>query len=254
MVAHTGFEPVVSSLRGRCPGPLDECAIMPRNRGAGTSIRGAHRPRQPQRAGVAIEPPYRAAKKDVPLHRVSPPPALPNSLLRGLPSDSPAIVRRHLKQHQGDLKKRPSRHYEPPLGARGAPAFRHCEAFDAVAISPCVHPRLRSGSCQPLGLSRDCQVFFGSSQRRSLTAPATPCRPQDGLLTHIFVTTEGSATPPNAPLGAARRSTPRPLRLSVWPSPQVCAERGTPAGGWRGGVTFYRWCRNPPSKRPSVGR
>src|SRR3990172_5050973 len=27
LVAHTGFEPVISSLRGRCPGPLDECAI-----------------------------------------------------------------------------------------------------------------------------------------------------------------------------------------------------------------------------------
>ena len=26
MVAHTGFEPVVSSLRGKCPKPLDECA------------------------------------------------------------------------------------------------------------------------------------------------------------------------------------------------------------------------------------
>ena len=26
MVAHTGFEPVISSLRGRCPRPLDECA------------------------------------------------------------------------------------------------------------------------------------------------------------------------------------------------------------------------------------
>jgi hypothetical protein len=26
MVAHTGFEPVVSALRGRCPRPLDECA------------------------------------------------------------------------------------------------------------------------------------------------------------------------------------------------------------------------------------
>ena len=26
LVAHTGFEPVVSSLRGRCPRPLDECA------------------------------------------------------------------------------------------------------------------------------------------------------------------------------------------------------------------------------------
>ncbi len=27
MVAHTGFEPVISALRGRCPEPLDECAI-----------------------------------------------------------------------------------------------------------------------------------------------------------------------------------------------------------------------------------
>ena len=27
-VAHAGFEPVISALRGRCPGPLDECARM----------------------------------------------------------------------------------------------------------------------------------------------------------------------------------------------------------------------------------
>ena len=26
LVAHTGFEPVISSLRGRCPNQLDECA------------------------------------------------------------------------------------------------------------------------------------------------------------------------------------------------------------------------------------
>ena len=26
LVAHTGFGPVISSLRGRCPRPLDECA------------------------------------------------------------------------------------------------------------------------------------------------------------------------------------------------------------------------------------
>ena len=25
LVPHTGFEPMVSALRGRCPGPLDEC-------------------------------------------------------------------------------------------------------------------------------------------------------------------------------------------------------------------------------------
>ncbi len=28
MVAHTGFEPVVSSLRGMRPRPLDECALL----------------------------------------------------------------------------------------------------------------------------------------------------------------------------------------------------------------------------------
>ena len=28
LVAHTGFEPVISSLRGRCPKPLDECASL----------------------------------------------------------------------------------------------------------------------------------------------------------------------------------------------------------------------------------
>ena len=28
LVAHTGFEPVISSLRGRCPRPLDECATL----------------------------------------------------------------------------------------------------------------------------------------------------------------------------------------------------------------------------------
>ena len=28
LVAHTGFEPVISALRGRCPRPLDECALL----------------------------------------------------------------------------------------------------------------------------------------------------------------------------------------------------------------------------------
>ena len=28
LVAHTGFEPVISALRGRCPWPLDECATF----------------------------------------------------------------------------------------------------------------------------------------------------------------------------------------------------------------------------------
>src|SRR3990170_3639739 len=30
LVPHTGFEPVVSALRGRCPGPLDECGSVER--------------------------------------------------------------------------------------------------------------------------------------------------------------------------------------------------------------------------------
>ena len=28
LVPHTGFEPVISALRGRCPRPLDECGPM----------------------------------------------------------------------------------------------------------------------------------------------------------------------------------------------------------------------------------
>jgi hypothetical protein len=27
LVAHRGFEPLISALRGRCPRPLDECAV-----------------------------------------------------------------------------------------------------------------------------------------------------------------------------------------------------------------------------------
>ncbi len=27
VVAHMGFEPMISSLRGKCPKPLDECAL-----------------------------------------------------------------------------------------------------------------------------------------------------------------------------------------------------------------------------------
>ena len=30
LVPHTGFEPVISALRGRCPGPLDECGPVGR--------------------------------------------------------------------------------------------------------------------------------------------------------------------------------------------------------------------------------
>ena len=33
LVAHRGFEPLVSSLRGRCPRPLDECASRSCKRG-----------------------------------------------------------------------------------------------------------------------------------------------------------------------------------------------------------------------------
>src|SRR5687767_2894895 len=37
VVPHTGFEPVISALRGRCPGPLDECGtgVARRAPGAG---------------------------------------------------------------------------------------------------------------------------------------------------------------------------------------------------------------------------
>ena len=35
LVPHTGFEPVVSALRGRCPGPLDECGAGVAERSTG---------------------------------------------------------------------------------------------------------------------------------------------------------------------------------------------------------------------------
>ena len=33
LVPHIGFEPMISALRGRCPGPLDECGAVQRRRG-----------------------------------------------------------------------------------------------------------------------------------------------------------------------------------------------------------------------------
>ncbi len=33
VVGHAGFEPAISSLRGRCPKPLDECPIRNKVRG-----------------------------------------------------------------------------------------------------------------------------------------------------------------------------------------------------------------------------
>jgi hypothetical protein len=33
MVGHAGFEPAISSLRGRCPKPLDECPVRIKVRG-----------------------------------------------------------------------------------------------------------------------------------------------------------------------------------------------------------------------------
>ena len=39
-MAHAGFEPAISALRGRCPRPLDECAAVPRGRSRATTGRG----------------------------------------------------------------------------------------------------------------------------------------------------------------------------------------------------------------------
>ena len=41
LVAHTGFGPVISSLRGRCPRPLDECAVYYYNPKLTSNRRGA---------------------------------------------------------------------------------------------------------------------------------------------------------------------------------------------------------------------
>ena len=43
LVPHTGFEPVISALRGRCPRPLDECGT---DLGSGPSLARAPKPMQ----------------------------------------------------------------------------------------------------------------------------------------------------------------------------------------------------------------
>src|SRR5215211_5923239 len=49
LVPHTGFEPVISALRGRCPGPLDECG-----RSADVAVRPvAEDTRVPPRPAIA---------------------------------------------------------------------------------------------------------------------------------------------------------------------------------------------------------
>ena len=52
VVAHTGFEPVIFALRGRCPWPLDECATR-RGVAAKPSVSIAERRPQPPLARVA---------------------------------------------------------------------------------------------------------------------------------------------------------------------------------------------------------
>ena len=49
VVPHTGFEPVISALRGRCPGPLDECGAVGRED-------STRRPDQASATPVRLEP------------------------------------------------------------------------------------------------------------------------------------------------------------------------------------------------------
>src|SRR4026209_2252020 len=58
LVPHTGFEPVISALRGRCPGPLDECGPVGAGVFAGPvgMIPAASRPHQTQPRRRALEP------------------------------------------------------------------------------------------------------------------------------------------------------------------------------------------------------
>ncbi len=52
LVAHRGFEPLISALRGRCPGPLDECAVPLRIANLGRTGQGSAR--APQLASVIL--------------------------------------------------------------------------------------------------------------------------------------------------------------------------------------------------------
>ena len=52
MVPHIGFEPMISALRGRCPGPLDECGPV----SAGRSVAQAGRHDSSAAAGASNDP------------------------------------------------------------------------------------------------------------------------------------------------------------------------------------------------------
>jgi Phage integrase family len=51
LVPHTGFEPVISALRGRCPRPLDECGV---GRRVGTTTTADRIPNDPDPVARAI--------------------------------------------------------------------------------------------------------------------------------------------------------------------------------------------------------
>jgi hypothetical protein len=62
LVPHTGFEPVISALRGRCPGPLDECGA--RRSGDADQAGGYQEPHhQGKPAALAAERAQRAAHR-----------------------------------------------------------------------------------------------------------------------------------------------------------------------------------------------
>src|SRR5688572_32101153 len=53
LVPHTGFEPVISALRGRCPGPLDECGTATTAVDAVAGAKDTSDPAKPQPCGAS---------------------------------------------------------------------------------------------------------------------------------------------------------------------------------------------------------
>ena len=79
--------------------------------------------------------------------------------------------------HTREARNRAFRHHEHVKPCPRTVRFRHCEASDAVAISPRAHHGILAATRRPAGLRRGCHGASGSSQRRVPMRPACSHRP-----------------------------------------------------------------------------
>ena len=88
LVPHTGFEPVISALRGRCPGPLDECGPVGAGGVAGPvgMIPASRGPHQTDAGGPARRPALQAVRLEEAADRIG-------DLLEAALADDQAVMR-----------------------------------------------------------------------------------------------------------------------------------------------------------------